>query len=62
MLTYRRAHCCNNVASSAHVRLIDKLKNQSELTQMEYCGGEKGGGLAAVEGIGARDAFDSPRS
>ena len=44
ILRYRRAHCCNNVASIAHVRLMFKLKNQSEFTQMEDIGVEKGGG------------------
>jgi hypothetical protein len=44
ILRYRRAQYCNNVASIAHVRLMFKLKNQSEITQMEDMGGEKGGG------------------
>ena len=48
---YRRAHCCNDVANSAAVRLITKLRNQSELTQMAYLGGENGGGLGMLEGI-----------
>ena len=40
---YRRAHCCNSVASVAHVRLITKLKNQSAFVQTAYNGGEKAG-------------------
>jgi hypothetical protein len=39
---YRRAHCCSDVARRAHVRLITKLRNQSELTQTAWLGGEKG--------------------
>src|SRR6266702_972138 len=51
-LIYRRTHCCNNVASKAHVRLMAKLKNQSELTQMAYIGGVKeDAGLRRVEGM-----------
>jgi hypothetical protein len=38
---YRRAHCCTDVASIAQVRLITKLKSQSELAQTEYPGVEK---------------------
>ena len=59
---YRRAHCCNNVASRAHVRLIAKLRNHKELTQIAYFGGEKGGGLAGVARIDERDTFGSARS
>jgi hypothetical protein len=44
IVTYRRAHCCNNVASKAHVRAMTKLRNQSELTQIADFEGEKGGG------------------
>jgi len=43
-MRYRRAHCCKDVANIAHVRLIAKLKNQSEFTQMAYLGGKKSGG------------------
>ena len=43
-MRYRRAHCCSNVARRAHVRLITRLKNQSELTQTAWFGGENGGG------------------
>src|SRR6266851_599980 len=43
ILRYRRAHCCTDVASMAHVRLITKLKNQSEFTKIAYVGGEKVG-------------------
>lgn len=32
-LGYRRAHCWNNVAIKAQVKLITKLNNQSQLTQ-----------------------------
>src|SRR5258708_39181963 len=39
-LMYRRVHCCNRVASKALVRLMAKLENQSEFTQMAYPGGE----------------------
>jgi hypothetical protein len=35
----------------AHVRLITKLKNQSEFTQRAYPGGEKVGGLNTGEGV-----------
>ena len=31
---YRRAHLCMKVASIAQVRLITRLKNQSEFTEM----------------------------
>jgi hypothetical protein len=40
---------------------MTKLKNQSELTQMEYLGGENGGGLATGEGVDVRVAFGSAR-
>jgi hypothetical protein len=50
---YRRAHCCNNVAKSAHVRLMTKLRNHSELTQIAYLGGENGGGVAGVARVNA---------
>ena len=38
-LRYLRAHCCNRVASIAQVRLIAKLKNQSEFSQTAWGGG-----------------------
>jgi hypothetical protein len=38
----------------AHERLINKLKNQSEFTQTAYVGGEKGVGMATVEGMDVR--------
>jgi len=38
----------------AHVRLITKLKNQSEFTQRIYPGGKKAGGLATDEGVDGR--------
>jgi hypothetical protein len=59
---YRRAHCCNNVAKSAPVRLMTKLRNHNELTQIAYLGGENGGGVAGVERVDARDMFGSARS
>ena len=49
---YRRAHLCMNVANIAQVRLITRLKSQSEFTQiadfeeetvMESAIGEGGG-------------------
>ena len=58
-MTYLRAHCCNSVASSAHVRLMAKLENQNELTQIAYVGGEKGGGLTGQARIDARDMLGS---
>jgi hypothetical protein len=45
---YRRPHCCSIMARVAYVRLIAKLRNQSEFTHMAYLGGENVGGLAAV--------------
>ena len=57
---YRRDHCCSDVANSAHVRLITKLKNQSEFTQMAYLGGENWGGLARGE-MGVCVAFGLAR-
>jgi hypothetical protein len=48
-MVYRRAHRCTSVAT-AQVRLLTKLKIQSEFTQTAYLGGENGSGLAAVEG------------
>jgi hypothetical protein len=59
---YRRSHCCSDVASKAHVRLMTKLKNQSEFTQMAYLGGENGGGWATGEGIDERVEFGSERT
>jgi hypothetical protein len=43
---YRRAHCRTNVGAVAPIRLITKLKNQSEFTQIAYVGGENVGGIA----------------
>ena len=62
MVTYRRAHCCSNVASRAHVRLITKLSDQSELTKTADFGAEKGGGCAGVARIDVRDTFGLARS
>ena len=61
-MRYRRAHRCNNDASKALVRLMTRLKNQSEFTQMAYLGGENGGGLAIAEGKDVLDIFDWARS
>jgi hypothetical protein len=36
------------MARVAYVRLIAKLRNQSEFTHMAYLGGENVGGLAAA--------------
>jgi len=44
----------------AHVRLIDKLKNHSEFTQMADIGGVKVGGVAAVDGMEV--VFESART
>ena len=59
---YRRDHCCSDVANKAHVRLMTKLRNQSEFTQTAYLGGENGGGLAKGEGMDVRVAFGSART
>ena len=56
---YRRAHCCNDVSSMAHVRLITRLRNQSMFTQTAYLGGEKAGGETNEEGVDGRDALGS---
>jgi hypothetical protein len=50
-LVYRRDHWCNDVAKRAHVRLITRLKNHNEFTQMADLGGENGSG----DGIGGMD-------
>ena len=52
--TYRCDHCRNIVANRPQVRLITKLKNQSEFTQTAYVGGENGGGIATAEGMEVR--------
>jgi hypothetical protein len=44
-------HDGNDIAKKAHVRLITRLKNQSEFTQMAALGGENGSG----DGIGGMD-------
>jgi hypothetical protein len=46
----------------ASERLKVKLKNQSELTQMAYIGGENAGGLAKVDGIDREEMFVLPKS
>ena len=50
IVAYRRADCCNNDASMAHVILMAKLKNQSEFTQMADLDGEKLGGVVTADG------------
>lgn len=64
LLMYRRAHCCSNVARRPHVRLMLKLKNQSEFTQIAKLGGVNGGGLASKGGIDMLDLLplESARS
>ena len=59
---YRRDHCRNNVARRPQVRPITKLKNQRELTQTAYPGGENDGGMA-TEGteVGGTVVFGSAR-
>ena len=60
---YLRAHCCSNVARRAHVRLIAKLRNQSELTQMACFDGEKvEDGLDSIEGMEMCDRLASASS
>jgi hypothetical protein len=48
---YRCAQCRIDVASVALVRLISKLKNQSEFTQIAYRGGENTGGEVKGDGV-----------
>ena len=50
-LMYRRAHCCSNVAKRAHVRLMTKLRNQSELTHTAEVGGENVDGSESEGGM-----------
>ena len=57
ILMYRRAHFCMNVANIAQVRLIDTLKNQSELTQMADFEGENVEESVTREGGGSHDWF-----
>ena len=59
---YRRDHWCSDVANRAQVRLMTKLKNHSEFTQIAYLGGENWGGLATGEGMIARVAFGWART
>ena len=59
---YRRAHFWSNVAKSPHVRLMTKLRNQSELTHTAEVGGENGmDGLGSVGGIMTWEPFESAR-
>jgi hypothetical protein len=57
---YRRAHCCNNVAISAHVRLMIRLRNHSTLTQMDDEDGLKVDGSERVGGRGRMGPFELP--
>jgi hypothetical protein len=57
---YRRAHCCNNVAKSAHVRLMMRLKNHRTLTQMADEDGLNLDGSERVEGRGRTGLFELP--
>ena len=61
-MRYKRAHCCNKIANRAHVRLMTKLKNQSELTQTADAGGENGGGSGSVVGTVICDPLELARS
>ena len=58
----RCAHCCPNVAPMAPERLIAKLKNQREFTQMAYLGAENAGALARVNGVVVSDVFGFAKS
>jgi len=62
-LMYRRDHCCSDVAKTAPVRLITRLNDQSEFTQIACLGGENGGGMVRVEGMDVGDTvmFGSAR-
>ena len=62
ILMYRRAHLCMNVANIAQVRLIDTLKNQSELTQMADFEGENVEESVTREGGGSHGSFWWERS
>jgi hypothetical protein len=60
---YRRAHFWSNVAKSAQVRLMTKLRNQRELTQTAYLGGVNGmDGSGSMEGMRMWVPFESARS
>src|SRR5580658_1784211 len=59
---YRRAHCCNDVAHKAQLKLMTKLKNQREFTKTAYLGGENEGGLATGEGVDEGVTFGSART
>ena len=50
------------IASVAHERLIAKLRNQSEFTQMAYFGGENRAGSAKEDGIDGLETFGLPRA
>src|SRR5260221_11481123 len=54
---YLSTQRCSNVANVAPERLMNRANNQSEFTQMAYLGGEKGGGLANVDGIAGLGKF-----
>ena len=55
---YRRAHCCNKVAKSAHVRLMMRLRNHSTLTQMADEDGLNLDGSERVEGRGSMEPVE----
>ena len=54
-MRYFRAHCCSRFARTAHVMLMAKLMNQSELTQIPNVDGVNGGG---EEGREISDRFE----
>jgi hypothetical protein len=54
-MTYWRIHSCSIVAETAQSKLTYKLKIQNVLAQIEYKGGEKGGGCATADGIDGLD-------
>ena len=61
-MRYKRAHCCNKIANRAHVILMTRLKNQSELTQTADAGGENAGGSGRVVGRMICDPLELARS
>lgn len=50
IVRYERAHCCDKIANRADARLMTKLRNQSELTQMADAVGENASGSGNVVG------------
>jgi hypothetical protein len=61
---YRYTQCCTSDTNAAPVRLISKLKNQSEFTQMACLGGENAGGSGVAKGFEVEilDVFGLPRT